>query len=85
MGAGEKDSNNNFTGVLMGETRVPGKTTAQTGLLGYSSGDRTFFLNSRNGAGIFGKSGNGQIILDPNNSQAMLYSSNFWNNYYTDG
>jgi len=46
MGAGHKDSNNSFTGVLMGEVQFPDRQKSQTGLLGFNSGDRTFFLNS---------------------------------------
>lgn len=85
MGAGQKDSNNNFTGVLMGEVRNAGKSKADIGLLGYSEGDRTFFLNSENGSALFGKSNQGQIIVDPKSGRALLYSGDFWNNYNQDG
>jgi len=83
MGAGHKESDNSFTGVLMGETRLPGKDTPQTGLLGYNNGTRTFFLNSKNGSALFGKSNQGQIIIDPtiNQEKAMIYSGNFWKEY----
>ncbi len=84
MGAGTKDNNNNFTGVLMGKIKVAGKRDPDTGVLGYSSGDRTFFLNSDNGSALFGKAGNGQIIIDPNGNKALLYSSNFWKNYNSE-
>ena len=84
MGAGFKDANNNFTGVLMGQVKVAGKSNPDTGLLGYSEGDRTFFVNSDNGSAIFGKSGIGQIIIDPQGNRALLYSSNFWKNYNAD-
>ena len=87
IGAGHKESDNSFTGVLMGETREPGKSVEQIGLLGYNSGKRSFFLNSKNGSALFGNSGQGQIIIDPSDSQkkAMLYSGNFWKNYNDDG
>ena len=85
VGAGQKESDNSFTGVLMGQTRVPGKNTPQIGLLGYASGDRTFFLNSKNGSAIFGKNNGGRISIDPSQNKAMLYSNNFWDKYYTDG
>jgi len=82
MGAGQKESDNSFTGVLMGETRVPGKNNPEVGLLGYNHGARSFFLNSKNGSAIFGKTNQGQIIIDPSqddkNAKAMLYSGNFW-------
>lgn len=87
MGAGHKESDNSFTGVLMGETRLPSKSTAQTGLLGYNAGTRTFFLNSKNGSALFGKSDQGQIVIDPSTTQkkAMIYSGNFWEEYNDDG
>ena len=87
MGAGKKNTNNTFTGVLMGEVNTPGKNKSDIGLLGYSDGDRTFFLNSQYGSALFGKSDNGQIIIDPTQSKAMLYSGNFWNegNYDQNG
>ena len=87
MGAGHKESDNSFTGVLMGETRLPSKQTPQTGLLGYNAGTRTFFLNSKNGSALFGRSDQGQIVIDPSTSQkkAMIYSGNFWKEYNSDG
>lgn len=87
MGAGHKESDNSFTGVLMGETRLPSKATVQTGLLGYNAGTRTFFLNSKNGSALFGRSDQGQIVIDPSTSQkkAMIYSGNFWKEYNSDG
>ena len=89
MGAGQKESDNSFTGVLMGETRVPGKNNPEVGLLGYNHGARSFFLNSKNGSAIFGKTNQGQIIIDPSqddkNAKAMLYSGNFWRQYNQDG
>ncbi len=87
MGAGHKENDNSFTGVLMGETRLPSKQTPQTGLLGYNAGTRTFFLNSKNGSALFGRSDQGQIVIDPSTSQkkAMIYSGNFWKEYNSDG
>ena len=83
MGAGSKNSNNQFTGVLMGEVRTAGKSSSNIGLFGYDKGDRTFFLNSENGSALFGKQGNGQIIIDPDSDKALLYSNSFWKNYNT--
>ena len=85
MGAGHKNSENQFTGVLMGEVRTPGKTNPDIGLLGYHQGDRSFFLNSENGSAIFGKANQGQITIDPSTNNAMLYSGNFWRNYNQNG
>lgn len=85
MGAGKKENDNSFTGVLMGEVKNPDKTTSDIGLLGYNKGDRTFFLNSENGSALFGKANNGQIVIDPSTSHALLYSGNFWKNYNENG
>lgn len=87
VGAGQKETDNSFTGVLMGETRFPNKSTSQVGLLGYSHGTRSFFLNSKNGSALFGAPNKAQIIIDPSaqTQKAMIYSGNFWKNYSTDG
>ena len=85
MGAGVKNNDNSFTGVLMGEVKTPEKSSSDIGLMGYSSGDRTFFLNSENGSALLGKKGNGQIVLDPDANKALLYSDGFWTNYDEDG
>lgn len=88
MGAGVKNKQNQFTGVLMGEVIIPNKKESDIGLLGYVDGDRTIFLNSRNGSAIFGKANKGQIVIDPtdkNNNDALLYSGNFWKEYNQSG
>ena len=65
----------------MGEVKNPAKSQSDVGLFGYAEGERSFFINSKNGSAIFGKSGNGEIIIDPGNDKAMLYSHNFWRTY----
>lgn len=85
LGAGRKQNDNSFTGVLMGQVKNPMKNQSDVGLFGYASGERSFFVNSKNGSAIFGTSGNGQIIIDPGSDNAMLYSHNFWRNYNSDG
>lgn len=84
MGAGVKNNDNSFTGVLMGEVKTPAKNTPDIGLMGYNGGDRTFFLNSQNGSALLGKNGTGQIALDPSANRALLYSNGFWKNYNTE-
>ena len=82
MGAGTKNNQNNFTGVLMGEI-IQGKRI-DNGLMGYREGKRTFFLDSETGAAFFGQNGpdQGQIIIDPGSqgsvNKALIYSSNFF-------
>lgn len=85
IGAGQKESDNSFTGIVMGKVKENGKANAEVGLFGYNSGTRTLFLNSKDGSAIFGKSGNGQIIMDPKSKQALIYSSNYWKSYGEDG
>ena len=105
VGAGFKEDDNSFTGVLIGSSRRPKKSKEEEnssdlskldknqdiGLLGYSKGERTIFLNSQNGSAIFGKAGGGQIILDPTSAtegrgaKALLYSGKFWSNYKDNG
>lgn len=102
IGAGKKEEkDNSFTGMIMGTVKEYGKNYANTGLFGYSHGQQSLFLNSENGSAIFGKAGNGQIILDPRDweyndnkggkvrgtGKALIYSSNFWKteNYISNG
>ena len=85
MGAGKKDEDteNKFTGILMGA--VMKRSGRHIGLFGYSKEIQTLFLDAEKGSAIFGKAGNGQLYLDPDNGQLMIYSSNYWKNYTTDG
>ena len=57
IGAGEKDNNNRFTGILMGKTETyTGKAEKekQIGLFGYSSGLQSIFLDAETGNATFG-------------------------------
>lgn len=65
VGAGKKDTNNRFTGVLMGEMKSGHDADSDIGLLGFSAGDRTIFLDAETGKAEFGRAGAGQIIIDP--------------------
>ena len=76
MGAGKKETDNSFTGVVMGTENVGG--TKYTGLLGYSHGERTIFLDADNGKAEFGKNGEGQIIIDPTDTEGgKIYGGNY--------
>ena len=77
VGAGKKDNDNTFTGVLMGQVQENGKRNAEYGLYGYHKGERTIALSSEDGSARFGKSGAGQIILDPTNNNAIIKSGNY--------
>ena len=57
IGAGEKDKNNRFTGILMGKTETyTGRAEAekQTGLFGYACGLQSMFLDAETGNATFG-------------------------------
>lgn len=66
IGAGEKDSQNRFTGVVMGKDSGQQKI----GLYGYENGINTFGL-MQNGKAYFGASGNGRINID--GTSAVIY------------
>lgn len=66
VGAGEKDSANRFTGVVMGKDSA----RDQIGLYGYRNGVNTYGLMA-DGTAFFGaKSGGGQIVI--NGTSAMI-------------
>lgn len=56
VGAGYKDNNNRFTGILMGKAAKYGDKEEQhtTGLFGYSAGSQSIFLDAETGNAIFG-------------------------------
>lgn len=71
IGAGQKENDNTFTGLVMGVSRsYTDESTTQIGLLGYSRGKQSIFLNSEDGSALFGlpeSEGDteGQIYLKP--------------------
>ena len=77
VGAGKKEDDNSFTGVLMGEVKEGGRTTKDVGLFGYANGVRTIFLDAETGMATFGKTGGGQIILDPSSNKAQIKSGDY--------
>lgn len=79
VGAGSKDEYNQFTGVLMGKVKreEDNEPIQEEGLFGYNQGQRTIFLDAGSGKAEFGKTGSGQIVIDPRNDKAQLYSGNY--------
>ena len=79
IAAGKKDSNNTFTGVIMGtiegkDVEDQAKTIKASGLYGYEKGEQAFgFLD--NGTGFIGKSGTGRIHFDGN--KGYIQSANY--------
>lgn len=99
VGAGKKQDDNSFTGVLIGNQKTfkPDKDVDQTGLFGYHHGVRSIFLDSQTGKAEFGKQGAAKIILDPSQKinygtelepnekdVAFLYSNSFNEKLYKD-
>lgn len=76
IGAGRKETDNSFTGMIMGNRKVSDKPI-ETGLFGYSNGIQSFFLNAEDGSATFGRADNGQIIIDPSKTEAKIYGGNY--------
>ena len=86
VGAGIKEDDNSFTGLVMGikntTTGANAAATSQVGMFGYNKGNQSIKLDARTGAAIFGVAGGGgQIIIDPSSSSGLIYSSNYWKDY----
>lgn len=85
IGAGTKDEQNRFTGMLMGSVKDNSNGVTKTGLLGYDAGQQSLFLDAESGGAIFGKDLNGQITIDPQSNKSYLFSHNYWQNYNEKG
>ena len=84
VGAGKKESDESFTGMVMGKAKEG--NVEKTGLLGYSHGEQSLFLDAESGGAIFGRgSGEGQISIDPKTNKSLLFSKNYWKNYDSKG
>lgn len=77
VGAGIKENDNSFTGVIMGKVKEANQSGADIGLIGYAKGVRSIFLDAQTGKAVFGANGKGQITIDPTNNTARIYSGNF--------
>lgn len=77
VGAGKKDANNRFTGLLMGEVKESGTTKSEVGLFGFINGLRSIFLDAETGTAEFGITGGGQIRIDPSTGEAVIESGDF--------
>lgn len=84
IGAGKKEDDNSFTGMLIGQVKEANQKNTDTGLIAYHRGVRSMYLSAYDGYALFGKTGSGQIALDPSHDKALLYSHDFWTKYYSD-
>ena len=85
VGAGTKDEQNRFTGMLMGSVKDNSNGVTKTGLLGYDTGQQSLFLDAESGGAIFGKDMSGQITIDPQSNKSYLFNHNYWRNYNEKG
>lgn len=75
MAAGKKDTENRFSGVLMGDIAKAGdKDVEMTGIVGYKEGLQSFALKN-DGTAFLGLSGGGRIYID--GDKGHITSSNF--------
>lgn len=65
IGAGRKNSDNSFSGVLMGDVTRANDSTILTGVYGYDHGVQSYSL-TEDGKATLGSAGRGQIIFDGN-------------------
>lgn len=70
IGAGKKEQDNSYTGVFMGSVREAGSNAEEVGLFGYKNGVRTIELNAKDGSAKFGRAGDGQILISPDETSA---------------
>ena len=83
VGAGKKNTQNQFTGVLMGDVKSKQDTNkTDIGLFAYDKGVRTVFIDAETGKAEFGKQDSGRISIDPSlkvngSDAALLYSGNY--------
>ena len=81
IGAGEKDSNNRFTGIVMGKTETytgGAEKEKQIGLFGYANGLQSIFLDSETGNATFG-------LPDPDTNGKYRNTSRAAGDNYNEG
>lgn len=76
IGAGKKENDNSYSGVLMGDVTCAVDATMKLGLYGFNHGLQSFGFTI-DGKGFIGKAGQGQILFDGNRG---TISSGAWRN-----
>lgn len=85
VGAGVKNQDNTFTGVVMGTRYQSNTNNTDVGLFGYGQGISSFFLDAKTGKATFG-SGQGQIVIEPGTKEtekAIIYGGGYQNDNNT--
>lgn len=83
--AGKKETDNTFTGVVIGDwskTDSNIQLTKDTGVFGFNHGAMSYALKD-DGTAFFGKDGKGRIYFDGNSAQ--IYSANWIEPSYSNG
>ena len=73
LGAGKKEGDNGFTGVLMGDLRTAEGQLSETGLYGFKDGSRRFSFNDKGEAYI----GTGDNYIEFDNTNLIINVQNF--------
>ena len=73
LGAGKKEGDNGFTGVLMGDLRTAEGQLSETGLYGFKEGSRRFSFNDKGEAYI----GTGDNYIKFDNTNLDIKTNNF--------
>lgn len=79
LGAGRKNDDNTFSGVLLGDWRAEDGSTPVTGVYGFDHNIQSYGLRE-DGTAFFGKAGNGRINF--NGNLGLIYSGNFDGSFY---
>ena len=82
VGAGKKNQDNSFTGIIIGQTKTKDKDQTgfkdQTGLFGYAAGARSIFLDAKTGNATFGLADKGgQIEINVADGDAIIKSNDY--------
>lgn len=75
IGAGKKQSDNTYTGVLMGDIKT--NSSNDTGIFGYQHGQRSIFLDAKTGNASFGKPGAAQIKITASSGEGTIQSGDY--------
>ncbi len=81
LGAGKKEIDGTFSGVVLGDWSNDNGGTALTGVYGFDKGAQSYGLR-QDGTAFFGKDGSGRIEFDGN--EGLIYSANFDGWLYDD-
>lgn len=77
VGAGKKESDNSYTGMLMGNISKWENMGTEVGLFGMAYGQRTFSLDAYTGKMVLGRAGRTRITIDPNETDSCIESANY--------